>query len=111
MEQFVAVFDDVESAADIRFTHAANAIAAFEAANWRADNSPFDRFLRGDRTAMSDSAKAGMRIFYSPKRATARAATVAYSRPIIRSEQLPCRRLDPEKVMAHMVMKISAVNV
>ena len=65
--QFVAVFDDVRAAGDIRFTHAANAIAAFEAANWRADNSPFDRYLRGERRAMSDSAKAGMRIFYSPR--------------------------------------------
>ena len=68
VEQFVSVFDDVESAADIRFTHAANAIAAFEAANWRADDSSFDRFLRGDRTAMSVSARAGMRIFYSPNK-------------------------------------------
>jgi len=65
VEQFVAVFDDVGSSADIRMTHAANAIAAFEAANWRADNSPFDRFLRGERGAMSASARAGMRIFYS----------------------------------------------
>ena len=63
-EQFVAVFDDIESAADIRMTHAANAIAAFEAANWRADNSPFDRFLRGERGAISGSARAGMRVFY-----------------------------------------------
>ncbi|NNC56816.1 MAG: cytochrome-c peroxidase [Woeseiaceae bacterium] len=66
--QFVTIFDDVNTADDIRFTHAANAIAAFEAANWRADNSPFDRFLRGERAAMSLSAKAGMRIFYSPRK-------------------------------------------
>ena len=68
VDQFVAVFPDVNMASDIRFTHAANAIAAFEAANWRADNSPFDRFLRGERGAMSPSALAGMRIFYSPNK-------------------------------------------
>lgn len=68
VDQFVAVFDDVASAADIKFTHAANAIAAFEAVNWRADNSPFDRYLRDERGAMSRSALAGMRIFYSPRR-------------------------------------------
>ena len=68
VEQFIAVFDDVDSAADIRMTHAANAIAAFEAANWRADNSPFDRFLRGERGAMSASARAGMRVFYSARK-------------------------------------------
>ena len=66
--QFIAVFDDVNSAADIQFTHAANAIAAFEAVNWRSDGSPFDRFLRGERGAMSMSAIAGMRVFYSPNK-------------------------------------------
>tara|TARA_R110002096_G_scaffold8803_2_gene35850 strand:- start:3746 stop:5107 length:1362 start_codon:yes stop_codon:yes gene_type:complete len=68
VEQFIDVFDDVSTADDIQFTHAANAIAAFEAVNWRADNSPFDRYLRGERSAMSWSAIAGMRIFYSPKK-------------------------------------------
>lgn len=68
VDQFIAVFPDVVTATDIRFTHAANAIAAFEAVNWRADNSPFDRFLRGNKGAMSRSAIAGMRIFYSPNK-------------------------------------------
>ena len=68
VRQFVAVFDDVNSASDVTFVHAANAIAAYEAANWRADNSPFDRFLRGERWAMSASAISGMRVFYSPRK-------------------------------------------
>ena len=68
VDQFIAVFPDISAASDIRFTHAANAIAAFESVNWRADNSPFDRFLRGERGAMSRSAIAGMRIFYSPNK-------------------------------------------
>lgn len=68
VDQFVSVYPDVQTAADIRFTHAANAIAAFEAANWRADDSPFDRFLRGERGAMSRSAIDGMRVFYSPRK-------------------------------------------
>jgi cytochrome c peroxidase len=67
-EQFIAVFDDVTSPEDIRFTHAANAIASFEAVSWRADNSPFDRYLRGERVAMSASALLGMRTFYSAKK-------------------------------------------
>jgi len=65
---FVTAFDDVHAPADIRFVHAANAIAAFEAAAWRADDSPFDRFLRGDRHAMSLSAQRGMRLFYGRAR-------------------------------------------
>ena len=64
VEQFVFAFDDVNRAADITFVHAANAIAAFEAAAWRADNSPFDRFLRGDRLALSTTQRRGMRLFY-----------------------------------------------
>jgi cytochrome c peroxidase len=63
--RFVDVFDDINTAADIEYRHAANAIAAFEAVNWRADDSPFDRFLRGDRGAMSRSQLAGMKIFYA----------------------------------------------
>ena len=39
-------------------------MAAFEGTAWRADNSPFDRFLRGEQRAMSNSAKKGMRLFY-----------------------------------------------
>ncbi|MDJ0941116.1 MAG: cytochrome c peroxidase [Woeseiaceae bacterium] len=65
VEQFIAVFDDVNSADDIEYRHAANAIAAFEAVAWRADDSPFDRFLRGKRSAMSLNQIRGMRIFYS----------------------------------------------
>lgn len=68
VDQFVAVFPDVSEAGDIEYRHAANAIAAFEAFNWRADNSPFDRYLRGEREAMTAIAINGMNIFYSPTR-------------------------------------------
>jgi cytochrome c peroxidase len=61
---FVNAFDDIDDAADITYVHAANAIAAFEGANWRADNSPFDRYLRGDEKAMSRNAVEGMKRFY-----------------------------------------------
>ena len=64
---YVTQFRDIyglQSAAEINFVHAANAIAAFEAVSWRADNSPFDRFLRGERDAMSLAARHGMRVFY-----------------------------------------------
>ncbi len=64
VDLFVEVFEDVSTAADITYVHAANAIAAFEAKAWRADNSPFDRYLRGDKGAMSRAARRGMRLFY-----------------------------------------------
>lgn len=64
VDLFSEVYDDVHAAEDISYVHAANAIAAFEAVTWRADNSPFDRFLRGERSALSKSAKKGARLFY-----------------------------------------------
>lgn len=59
----------ISKASDISFVHAANAIAAFEAQAWRFDNSPFHRLLRGERNAMSRSAKVGMELFYGRKKA------------------------------------------
>ena len=61
---FIAAFDDISSADDITFGHAANAISAFEGANWRADNSPFDQYIKGDTGALSQNAEQGMRLFY-----------------------------------------------
>jgi cytochrome c peroxidase len=64
VDMFIAAFDDINYVDDITYAHAANAIAAFEGVFWRADNSPFDRFLRGDRGAMSINAEIGMLLFY-----------------------------------------------
>lgn len=65
VSMFRAAFPgEVDGPADITFAHAANAIAAFEAEAWRADNSPFDQYLRGDEHAMSKNARTGMKLFY-----------------------------------------------
>ena len=64
VEMFKAAFDDVNVAQDITYAHAANAIAAFEGSRWRCDDSPFDRFLRGNSQAMSKVAVDGMKLFY-----------------------------------------------
>jgi cytochrome c peroxidase len=61
---FKQAYDHIDHRRDISFVDAANAIAAFEASAWRADNSPFDRYLRGDKRAMSPNAVVGMRLFY-----------------------------------------------
>ena len=64
VDMFIAAFGDVNSASDITYAHAANAISAFERVFWRADDSPFDRYLRGDKEAMSQNAIKGMNLFY-----------------------------------------------
>ena len=65
VKHFKAAFpEEVSVAGDIRFTHAANAIAAFQASAFRSDNSPFDLFLRGRDEALTMSQEKGMRLFY-----------------------------------------------
>ena len=51
------------NAESVTFAHIANAIGAYEAVAFRADNSPFDRYVRGDWNAMSPKAEAGLKIF------------------------------------------------
>jgi len=68
VDLFIAAFGDVNAAGDITYGHAANAIATFEASDWRADNSPFDRYLRGEKKALSVEAKQGLRLFYGKAR-------------------------------------------
>ncbi len=64
VELFIDVYADVSSADDITMVHIANAIGAFEGDIWRADNSAFDKFLRGEEGAMSPNQIAGMNLFY-----------------------------------------------
>lgn len=60
---FAAAYPDVPQDA-LSFAHAGNAIAAFEIEHWTFDNSPFDRYLRGDESALSVAAKRGAVLFY-----------------------------------------------
>ncbi len=55
---------EVSGPEDVTYVRAANAIAAFEAEAFRAADSRFDRFLRGDRDAMTWAEKRGMDLFY-----------------------------------------------
>ncbi len=47
----------------VTFTDIANVIADFMAHEWRADNSPFDRAMRGEEP-LAPEAQAGMDLFY-----------------------------------------------
>lgn len=64
VDLFKQVYTDVNHASDITYVHIANALAAFEAVVWRADNSAFDQYLRGDKGAMSPNQIRGMNLFY-----------------------------------------------
>lgn len=64
VDHFQAAFpEQVKTKEDITMILAANAIAAFEATAFRADNSPFDQYLRQE-SELSQAAMRGMELFY-----------------------------------------------
>jgi cytochrome c peroxidase len=65
VDRFKAAYPgQVDEAEDITYVLAANAIAAFEAQAFRADDSPFDRYLRGSHESLSSREMRGMQLFY-----------------------------------------------
>lgn len=64
VDLFVDAFDDVDWAGDISFTHAANAIAAFEIDAWRADKSPWDAYQSGNARALTKEQRKGSKLFF-----------------------------------------------
>ena len=61
---FSAAYADIEAAPDINIVHVANAIGDFVISEWRSFDSPYDRYLAGDATALSEDARAGMEVFF-----------------------------------------------
>jgi len=62
VDLFAAAYPEA-AAEELGFQHAANAIAAFEIGFWSFADSPWDRYLRGERSALSESAKRGALLF------------------------------------------------
>ena len=70
-EAFVEAFEDVEDPDDLRFTHAARALAAFQTVAFRSDGSPFDEALRLESfSGLPPDAAAGADLFYGEGRCT-----------------------------------------
>lgn len=64
VEMFKAAYPEkVDTATDITMILAANAIAAFETSAFRADNSPFDEYLRTGH-GLSEQEVRGLKLFY-----------------------------------------------
>lgn len=62
-DAFALALPETDAAQALAFTDIANALEAFIALEFRADNSPFDRHLRGEE-ALTGSALAGLELFY-----------------------------------------------
>jgi cytochrome c peroxidase len=63
VELFNAAYPDVPID-ELGFQHAANAMAAYEIAVFTFEDDPFDRYIQGDKSALSDDAKQGALLFY-----------------------------------------------
>lgn len=61
--EYRSMFDAVIGDAPVHFTDISDAVAAFVDFEWRATNSPFDLYLRG-QGALSEDQAAGMDLFY-----------------------------------------------
>ncbi len=66
-ELFAAAYPDVAQG-QLKFFHAANAISAFFNASFTSLNSPYDKFIAGDDSALSDAAARGGALFYGKAR-------------------------------------------
>ncbi len=64
LPHFYDAFAEIKKPADISIVHIGNAIGAFVNSEWRADDSPFDAYLRGDKTALGADGKRGLELFY-----------------------------------------------
>ncbi|MEM9973782.1 MAG: cytochrome c peroxidase [Pseudomonadota bacterium] len=63
-KMFVDAFDHIDTPEEVTIVEIANALGAFMASEWRNHDSPFDRYLAGDRGALAPAAEAGMALFY-----------------------------------------------
>ncbi len=61
---FTESFDTVSGPEDITIVEIGNAIAAFVGTEWKNHDSPFDAYLTGDMSALTDKAMRGMDLFY-----------------------------------------------
>ena len=66
-ELFSRAYPEIK-AESLHFAHAANAIAAFEVDAFTLLDSPFDRFLGGEDTALDSNQLEGARLFYTKAR-------------------------------------------
>ncbi len=64
IEGYQSMFDAAYGTDDVDIARIANALAAYIDADFRAQNTPFDRFLSGDEAALSEQQKRGVALFY-----------------------------------------------
>ncbi|WP_366140589.1 cytochrome c peroxidase [uncultured Tateyamaria sp.] len=61
---FAAAYDHINGPQDITIADIANALSAFMIFEWTSLDSPFDAYLNGDLTALTQAQRAGMDLFF-----------------------------------------------
>lgn len=61
---FVEAFDHIDAPDQVTIVEIANALAAFQAVEWQSFDSPFDRYLAGDKAALDAGQRRGLSLFY-----------------------------------------------
>ena len=61
---FVEAFDHINKPEQVTIVDIANALAAFQAQEWKSVDSPFDDYLAGDNTALTKSQRRGLELFF-----------------------------------------------
>lgn len=61
--KFITAFDSIESETQINITHIANSLAAFIETEFRSIDSPYDRWLTGDKNALTLQQQRGYDLF------------------------------------------------
>jgi cytochrome c peroxidase len=90
VDLFMRAFpSEVASSGDITIVHVGKALGAFQAQAFRADDSPFDRYLRGDKRAMSMNAEKGMKLFYGKAECSTCHAGVSQTDPDFHAIGMP----------------------
>ena len=62
-DMFRTAYPNLQTLDDVNFGHVAKALAAFERDAWTGLDTPFDRYLAGDDSALSAAAKRGAIVF------------------------------------------------
>lgn len=63
-KMFVDAFDHIDEPEQVSIAEIGNALAAFQAIEWTSFDSPFDQYLSGRKTALTDAQERGMGLFY-----------------------------------------------
>jgi len=61
---FVDAFETISAPEDVTIVEIANALAAFQAAEFQSFDSPFDQYLGGDTGALNEAQKNGLDLFF-----------------------------------------------